>query len=139
MEPHLLSARIGILEARYRRPKVGDFGSDVGNLICPEIFLSCPVIPGHVHINAPGIRIPRNLPIEMQAAKQFHTDIDPKACRTYATGRCTPPTLFDESTSSRYVIHPLQGSLGHDLIYVQNDGGSGTDDGVSVRILKRFQ
>jgi len=71
----------------------------------------------------------------MQATKQLHSHIQPEARRPNSNGIGIPTTLFDKSTSTSDMIHPLQSSFTHNFVDIEDDSGRRANDSVSVGVL----
>lgn len=67
----LLIMRVRFLESRDRGTEVADFGDDVQHAMRPDFLPPILKLAGEVHINAPVVGIPSDLPIEVEAAEDF--------------------------------------------------------------------
>ena len=94
---------------------------------------------GEIHIDTPVIRIPSDLPVEMQAAQQFHAHVEPKTGIADPDRFSIPPTLFDQCASTGNMVHSLQSPFRHDFVDVEDDGSCRDYNGISVRILHLFK
>lgn len=136
---HILQGGVRFLEARYRGSEVGYPRRDVYYLVRPRLFVTGLRFTTHVHVDAPLIRVPRHLPVEVQTTEKFHADIEPETSGTDTAGTGIPATFFDQCPGSGNVVHALQGPFGHEIIDIQNHGGHGTDHGVTVWILQGLE
>lgn len=111
LQSHSMSSRIGISKSWYRSPKVCDFGHDIENLVCPLLLGSSAIIASHAAVKSPIVRIPCYLPVEVKAAEELHSDVEPKASSSNTRRFRIPTALFDECSCAGDMIHSLESSF----------------------------
>lgn len=95
LSPYFLVAGVGLVGARYCCTKVGDLGYDIEHAMSPDFFPSVVDLAGEVHVYAPFIGTPGDLPVEVKAAKYFQANVQPEAGSADTLGSCIPATFFD--------------------------------------------
>lgn len=105
----------------------------------PELLSSSLLPSGEIHINSPIVRIPGNLPVEVEATQELHPHVQPEACVPDPNAFRIPSTLFDQCACACNVVHPLQSSFRHYLVDIEYDRRGGDDDCISVRVLHLLQ
>ena len=103
----LLVSVVRLNRSGHSRPEVADLGNDVEHAVSPDLFSPIVSFMAQVHIDLPVIRIPSDLPVEVQAAQHFKPDIEPEASRAYAGGAGVPAAFFDQRAGACDVVHAL--------------------------------
>jgi hypothetical protein len=99
----------------------------------PSLFSTVVRFVSQIHVDLPVIRIPGNLPIEVQAAQDFQANVQPKARCSNASGFGIPTTFFDERSCSSNVVHALQRSFRHHFVNVEDNSSCCANDGVAFK------
>lgn len=138
-QPDLLITRGCLLEPWNGGSEVANLCDNVDDAMRPYLLLARVGLSREFHVDAPIIRIPSHLPVEVQAAQELHANVEPEAGGTDPGRSCVPTAFFDEGAGTGDVVHPLKRTLTHDLVHIEDDGGCRADDGVTVRVLQRIE
>ena len=135
LQSHMVFLRQGLARVRHQGAEVGNLGGNVDDSIGPELLTIRRGLSRKVHVDAPGIGIPGDLPIEVETAEHFHADVDPEAGSSHAARSRVPARIFDQRSCAGNVVHSLQRALRHDFVDVQDHGRRCTDVYVPVGIV----
>lgn len=124
-----------------RRPwdsgaEIANFSKDIQHLVRPGFFVATIGFARQIQVKFPIVRVPGDLPVEVQTAQDLQSDIEPEAGSADALRFGVPAAFLDKSASSCDVVHPLEGTLRHDLIHVKYNGCRGADDCIAIWILQ---
>ncbi|KAK5634065.1 hypothetical protein RRF57_009779 [Xylaria bambusicola] len=102
----------------------------------PDFLVAGILIRTKIHVHTPCFWVPCRLPVKGKAREKFHAHVEPEAGSTKAGAFRVPTTLSDQGPCSGDMAHPLGRLLAHDLVHVENHGGSSTFCRVTFRVLK---
>lgn len=105
----------------------------------PDFLSSIVDLACKLHVDAPVIRIPSDLPVEVEATENLQSHVQPEAGGANARSPRIPSTLLDQGSGTCNMVHTLQGSFAHDFVNIEYDSCRGADDGISVRVLQVLQ